>query len=87
MATEKEFQPMISERLWAMAVGETVLKVAKNQSWLEQVESKAIRLLGELQLVLDDRSLDDATCLQRMDQVLEKWHGAGLDTARHAELD
>lgn len=87
MKTEKEFQPHISERLWAMAVGQTVLKAAKSQDWLEPVETRAIQLLNELQLLLDDRELDDAACFQRMEQVLRKWDSAGLHTIRHIELE
>ncbi len=86
MDTEKEFCPDVSDGLWAQAVGEELLKIAKARDWARDVDSRAVRLLGEIQALLDDDRLDDPTCFQRMEDVLEKWNRAGLHTTRHQEL-
>lgn len=63
-----------------------MLKIAKAQDWERDVDSHAVRLLAEIQALLDDDRLDDPTCFQRMEDVLEKWNRAGLRTTRHREL-
>ncbi len=87
MDTEKEFCPDVSDGLWAQAVGEQMLKIAKAQDWERDVDSQAVRLLAEIQALLDDDRLDDPTCFQRMEDVLEKWNRAGLRTTRHREIE
>lgn len=87
MVAEREFQPTISEQLWAQAVGEEMLKVAKTQGWRQEVESLAVRLLEDIQAILDDDSLDDAACFVRMEEVLARWSQAGLRTVRHRETE
>ncbi len=83
MTAEKEFQPIISEQLWAQAVGAEMLKIAKAQDWQQAVESLAVRLLEDIQAILDDDRLDDPTCFVRMEEVLTRWNQAGLRSVRH----
>ncbi len=83
----KEFYRDISDGLWAQAVGEQMLKIAKAQDWKQDVDSRAVRLLAEIQALLDDDRLDDPTCFRRMEDVLEKWNQAGLRTTRHQEIE
>ncbi len=82
----EELYPDVSDGLWAQAVGEQMLKIAKAQDWKRDVDSRALRLLAEIQALLDDDRLDDPACFQRMEDVLEKWNRAGLHTTRHQEL-
>lgn len=83
----EEFYPNISDGLWAQAVGEQMLKIAKAQGWKRDVDFRAVRLLGEIQALLDDDRLDDPTCFRRMEDLLEKWNRAGLRTTRHQEIE
>ncbi len=87
MDTGKEFCPDVSDGLWAQALGEQMLKIAKAQDWERDVDSRAVRLLTEIQTLLDDDRLDDPTCFQRMEGVLEKWNQVGLWTTRHREIE
>ena len=87
MGMEKEFYPCVPDALWAQAVGEQLLKIAKTQDWTRDIDSRAVRLLAEIQILLDDDRLDDPTCFERMEEVLEKWNRAGLRTARHREAE
>ena len=87
MAKSEPFYPNVPDALWAQAVGEKMLEVAKAQGWHQGVESHAVRLLEEIQAVLDDDSLDDPTCFIRMEELLAKWNQAGLHTTRHSEKE
>lgn len=87
MAVIGEFQPNISDHLWAQAVGETLLKAAKAQNWTASVDSLAVRLLEELQRILDDPNLEDSGCFIRMEEVLAAWNRAGLRSTRHRDTE
>lgn len=60
----------MQDQLFALVVGELLLNMVKDRDWLEQVETRAIRLLGQLQLILDDSGLDDAARLQRIKKAM-----------------
>ena len=77
----------IQDQIWAQAVGEVHLRTAKNQDWKEEVDTRAVRLLEEIQAVLDDDSLDDPACFRRMEELLAVWNRAGLTTIRHTEAE
>ena len=77
----------MQDEIWAQAVGEVLLKAAKNQDWKAGVDSRAVRLLEKIQALLDDDSLDDAACFRRMEELLALWNQAGLHTTRHAEAE
>ena len=76
----------IQDGIWAQAVGEVLLKAAKNQSWKEEVDTRAVRLLQEIQEALDDDNLDDPDCFHRIEELLTVWNNAGLRSNRHACL-
>lgn len=70
MATKKELPASMQNQLFALMVGELLLGMVKDQGWLEQVETRAIQVLGQLQLILGDSGLDDAVRLQRIKKAL-----------------
>lgn len=82
-----EFIPSVPDYLWAQAVGEKLLAAAKSQNWQKNVDSLAIRVLEELQAILDDPTLDDYGCFVRMEEVLATWNRAGLRSTRHRETE
>ena len=51
------------------------------------MDSRAVRLLEEIQALLDDERLDDSTCFARMEEVLAAWNRAGLCANRHRETE
>ena len=87
MAKSEPFYPNVPDALWARAVGEKMLEVAKAQEWQQAVNSLAVRLLEEIQTILDADSLDDSACFVRMEELLAKWNQAGLHTTRHRETE
>lgn len=82
-----KFVPSVPDRLWAQAVGETLLEAAKSQDWQKSVDSLAVRVLEELQGILDDPALDDCGCFARMEEILAAWNRAGLRSIRHWEAE
>ena len=50
---------------------------------LNLAESNTDALLQETQTVLDDESLDDTSCFQRIDAIVSAFHKQGLSTLRH----
>ena len=84
-----EYTPTIEETLYAKAIGLQILTYAKesNQHQLaRQVECDAIRLLREIQEILNDTTLDDKNCFYRIDAIVCAFQENGLFTNRHLEL-
>ena len=50
-------------------------------------ESHALSLISQTREILDDQTLDDPTCFQRIDAIVGAWHEAGLETDRHWECE
>ena len=46
-------------------------------------ERSAISLLRQIKEILDDDTLDDPTCFQRIDAIVTAFQDAGLSTRRH----
>lgn len=82
-----ELIPSVPDCLWAQAVGEKLLEAAKSQDWQKSIDSLAVRVLEELQTILDDPALDDCDCFARMEEVLAAWNRGGLRSTRHRETE
>lgn len=82
-----DFTPSVPEYLWAQAVGEKLLAADKFLNWETTVDSFAVQLLGNIQSILDDPSLEDCDCFTRMEEVLAAWNRAGLRSTRHRETE
>ena len=68
---------MVEKRLYAQAVGWEVLRYAKELNTHElaqKVDSDAITLIKEIKAILDDRTLDDPDCFQRIDAIVRAFH-------------
>ena len=52
------------------------------------MESLAIQMLERICYILEDRSLDDSSCLQRIEDIMSEYYRAiQLRSTRHQELD
>lgn len=81
---------LISEHLYAQSIGNVVLRWAKEyrpQLLAAQVNSDAVFILQEIQRILDDDTLNDAECFYRIDAIVSVFHGTGLSTSRHSEVE
>ena len=46
-------------------------------------ESSALKLVAEIKAVLDDDSLEDPTCFQRIDALVDAFYARNVHTPRH----
>ena len=53
----------------------------------QQVNFDAIRLLNEIQCILDNETLEDPDCFYRIDAIVAAFRQTGLSTTRHWELE
>lgn len=73
--------------LYAQAIGTQVLKYLHKEGMLkmlaQETESAALRVLSEIQTILNDDALDDLSCFRRIEAVVNTFHAQGLSTTRH----
>ena len=72
-----------SEALLAQAVGREVLKCIRPERLAASANSDAVQVLDQIQSILDDDSLDDPECFQKIEAIVAAFHRYGLPTARH----
>lgn len=78
--------PTIPEALYAKAIGELVLEFLKSgglQKSAQRADTEATILLERVRSVLNDRTLDDPDCFQRIDEIVDAFDKAGIYTSRH----
>lgn len=73
----------LAEKLAAAAIGHEVLAYAKQQDLTQRVECEASRLLEKIMHILDDETLDDPACFQKIEAIVSVFHDHGLYTYRH----
>ena len=79
-----------AKQLCANAIGEQVmlyLDTLMEGEVAALAESQALSLINQIREILDDQTLDDPTCFQRIDAIVSAWHEAGLETDRHWECE
>ena len=83
------YDPIIKD-LCAKAIGDFVMRYLDTLSREEiaaLAERNAVALLGQIKEILDDPTLDDPACFQRIDAIVTAWWDAGLATKRHFEFE
>lgn len=73
----------ISEALTAQAIGREVLKYMGAEHFSSIVHSDAVQVLDQIQSVLDDDSLDDPECFQKIEAIVTAFQRYGISTPRH----
>ena len=76
----------LTKQLCAKSIGDYVidhLNLLDDQQIASMSERSAISLLCQIKEILDDDTLDDPTCFQRMDAIVTAFQDAGLSTRRH----
>lgn len=73
----------VSEVLAAQAIGREVLKYMGAERFSSIVHSDAVQVLDQIQSVLDDDSLDDPECFQKIEAIVTAFQRYGLPVARH----
>lgn len=83
---ERKKYPLINESIYAKIIGENILEYVKDydlHDLARQVDSEAIRILREIQNILNDKHLDDAACYSLIDGIVDIFLRNGLSTTRH----
>lgn len=82
MFEETSIEKLMYERI----IGAVVLEYVKNcepQCLPLKLHSGAVTILTEIQEVLDDETLDDPACFQKIEAIVSVFHDHGLYTSRH----
>ena len=85
MTDGQEFLAEVSEAIWAKTLGEEMLKYLKSHDLdvAKRTTHAAMEVLGRIKEILDDESVDDAECFQRIEEIVDAFHEAGIYTSRH----
>lgn len=75
------------EELAAQAIGLEAMRYLKDGETIRKIaaetESRAMRALERIRRILNDDSLDDPECFQRIESILTALEDAGIFTSRH----
>jgi len=76
----------MKDELYARAIGWEVLKHLKKGypgSVADDIEGEALRILEKIQTILNDDTLDDPECFERIDAIVRTFYANGISTDRH----
>lgn len=83
----EEIQWTAQEELAAQAIGLEAMRYLKQEETVKRIaaeaDSKAMRALEGIRQILNDDSLDDPECFQRIQSILAALEDAGIFTTRH----
>lgn len=76
----------IKDELYARAIGWQVLDYLRSEHTGEvakEIEGDALRILEKIQTILNDETLDDPECFERIELIVKVFYTNGLSTDRH----
>ena len=76
----------VQDELYARAIGWRVLDYLRREhpgEAAKEVEGDALRVLEKIQTILDDDTLDDSDCFERIERIVKTFYAHGLSTNRH----
>lgn len=76
----------IQDELYARAIGWKVLDYLRREhpgEAAQEVEGDALRILEKIQTILNDDTLDDPDCFERIELIVKTFYANGLSTDRH----
>ena len=79
-----------AKQLCANAIGEQVmlyLDTLMEGEVAALAEHQALSLINQIREILDDQTLDDPTCFQRIDAIVDAFLASGIPTQRHIECE
>ncbi len=83
---EQNYMRTVPEALYAKAIGKQVMDFVRSgdpKKFAEQADSEAVLILEKIRAILDDLSLDDPECFQKIEAIVDVFHAAGISTVRH----
>lgn len=79
-----------AKQLCANAIGKYIIMYLDSLAEGEiaaLAESQALSLINQIREILDDQTLDDPTCFQRIDAIVDAFLASGIPTQRHIECE
>ena len=76
----------IQDELYARALGWKVLEYLRREHPEEvakEIEGDALRILEKIRIILNDKTLNDSECFERIEQIVKTFYATGLTTSRH----
>ena len=76
----------VKDELYARAIGWKILEYLRQTGSKEAVtemERDALCILEKIRKILNDDSLDDPDCFQRIELIVNTFYTNGIDTSRH----
>ena len=78
----------IAESMYAQALGWELLNCLKEEDRniarrIREIDSRAVQILEEIREVLDDDTLDDPDCFERIEKIVKIFYKNDIDTLRH----
>lgn len=73
----------LSEELAAVAIGREVLAHLNSEDLTQRVQYEAVKLLDTIRHILDDDSLNDPECFQKIEAIVSAFYRHGISTTRH----
>lgn len=72
--------------LYKNALGELAVNYLESlepQEIRPLAESEAVKLIAEIQGILNDEALEDPECFRRIDAIVDTFHARGIPVNRH----
>lgn len=78
----------IEDELYARSIGWEVMQlIRKEEGHLrelrKEVDSDALRLLEQIKRILNDDTIEDPDCFERIEQIVQAFDAYGIRTSRH----
>lgn len=83
---EQDYTQTVPEVLYAKAIGKQILDFmgsGEAQKFAEEAKVEAALILEKIRMILDDPTLDDPECFQKIEAIVDTFHDAGISTVRH----
>ena len=78
----------IEDELYARSLGWEIMKYLQQekdhlQALRQEVNMDALRVLEKIQRILNDDTLDDPECFERIELIVRTFYANGISTSRH----
>ena len=78
----------VAEVLYSQVLGWEALRFLREEDEnfskrVKEINSKAVKILEEIRAILDDDTLDDPECFERIDRIVSGINKSDIGTSRH----
>lgn len=78
----------IEDELYARSIGWEVMQFLRREErhlleLRQEIDSDALRVLEQIRCILNDDTIDDPECFERIERIIAAFDAHGIRTARH----